>query len=84
MGKIRSSLLWGATAATLSLSSFAFAESNTSMGSKVGVPFDTCKPEKGVKFRGTDASKATSKEMEKMLIDNTLLSVDRYGTFAIY
>lgn len=54
------------------------------MGQKVAVPFDTCKPEKGVEFRATSNSKVTTEEMEDMLIGNTLLSVDRYGTFAIY
>ena len=72
------------SSAFLISTSVAVAEVNTSMGSTVGVPFDTCKPEKGVKFRGTNETKITSEQMEEILIGNTLLSVDRYGTFAIY
>ena len=68
----------------LLFSSSAVAEVNTSFGQKVAVPFDTCKPEKGVEFRGTDASKLTTEQMEELLIGNTMLSVDRYGTFAIF
>ena len=72
------------SSAFLISTSVAFAEVNTSMGSTVGVPFDTCKPEKGVKFRGSESSKVTTEQMEEMFTGNTLLSVDRYGTFAIF
>ena len=86
--KYFSAILFGSVLASssiyLSLTTATFAESNSSMGQKVAVPFDTCKPEKGVEFRGTEASKVTSKQMEKMFVGNTLLSVDRYGTFAIF
>ena len=59
-------------------------EINTGRGQTEGVPFDTCKPEKGVKFEGTASSRLTTQEMEDLLVGNTLLSVDRYGTVAIY
>ena len=72
------------SSAFLISTSVTFAEVNTSMGSTVGVPLDTCKPEKGVKFRGSEASRVTTEQMEEMFIGNTLLSVDRYGTFAIF
>jgi hypothetical protein len=48
------------------------------------VPFDTCKPEDKVSFKGNETTKLSSKEIRKLLVGNTLLSVDRYGTFAIF
>ena len=63
--------------------SFAF-EINETKAQKVAVPYDTCKPEKGVKFTGDETTKLTTKEIENLLVGNTLMSVDRYGTFAIY
>lgn len=84
MEKVFVCMLYLLSSVFLLSSSVVFAEVNTSMGQKVAVPFDTCKPEKGVEFRGTDASKVTTEQMEKMFIGNTLLSVDRYGTFAIF
>jgi hypothetical protein len=44
-----------------------------------------CKPEKGVKvnFKNED-EKLKTQELENLLLGNTLVSVDRWGTFAIY
>jgi len=48
--KYFSAVLFGSALASssifLSLPNAMFAESNSSMGQKVAVPFDTCKPEK--------------------------------------
>lgn len=65
--------------------SFAY-EINKSKGQKEGVQFkiNQCKPEKGVKFTANENTRLTSNEIENLLTGNTLLSVDRYGTFAIY
>lgn len=41
-------------------------------------------PEKGVKFEGGEHTKLSTEEIEDLLTGNTLVSVDRYGTFAIY
>ncbi len=57
---------------------------NESEAQKVAVPFDTCKPEVGVEFNGNQGLRLKTKEIEELLAGNTLLSVDRYGTFAIY
>ena len=44
-----------------------------------------CKPEKGVdvQFKNDDNNLSTE-ELDNLLTGNTLVSVDRYGTFAIY
>ena len=60
------------------------AQDNRSFPQKFAVPFDTCKPERGVKFRGNKENVLSSSELSQRLVGNTLLSVDRYGTFAIY
>lgn len=62
----------------------SFAEENKSWGQTYAVPFDTCKPEDKVSFKGNETTKLSSKEIRKLLVGNTLLSVDRYGTFAIF
>lgn len=67
-----------------SFSGLASAQENRSFPQNFAVPFDTCKPERGVKFRGITEDALTTKELEQRLVGNTLLSVDRYGTFAIY
>ena len=59
-------------------------EINETKAQTVAVPFDTCKPEKGVNFKGSNATRLTTEEIEKLLLGNTVLSVDRYGTFSIY
>ena len=43
-----------------------------------------CKPEKGVDVRFKKDTKLSTKKIEELLAGNTLVSVDRYGTFAIY
>ena len=43
-----------------------------------------CKPEKGVKFEGGEHSKLSTSELEDILTGNTLVSVDRFGTIAVY
>ena len=65
----------------------AFAnEINQSRAQNEAVQFkiNDCKPEKGVKFVADENIKLTSNEIENLLTGNTLVSVDRYGTFAIY
>jgi len=64
--------------------SMANAQENNVSGQIIAVPFDKCKPEKGVSFQGNDKTRLKTSEIKKRLIGNTLLSVDRYGTFAIY
>ncbi len=61
-----------------------FAESNDTIAQKIAVPFDKCKPEKGVSFKGNSTTKLSSDELKELLTGNTLVSVDRYGVFAIY
>jgi hypothetical protein len=60
------------------------SEINETKAKKIGVPFKDCIPEKGVTFKAGDGQKLTTNDLESLLIGNTLLSVDRYGTFAIY
>jgi hypothetical protein len=64
--------------------SYSAAQVDQSFPQGFAVPFDTCKPEQGVKFRGQKGSALTTKEISERLVGNTMLSVDRYGTFAIY
>ena len=64
--------------------SYSVAQDNRSFPQSFSVPFDTCKPEPGVEFRGEKDRALTTKEISELLVGNTMLSVDRYGTFAIY
>ncbi|WP_404383203.1 hypothetical protein [Caenispirillum salinarum] len=72
-------------AASLCVAGPAVAETNISKAQAVAVPFDKCKPEKGVTVTFDDSSpKLSGEEIAQLLTGNTLLSVDRYGTFALY
>lgn len=78
--------LWmvGALILSAGLALPSFAGANESFGQATAVPFDTCKPEAGVTFRAADGVRLDAAAMEALLVGNTILSVDRYGTFAIY
>lgn len=70
--------------ATFAIAVPANAQINESKAQKIAVPFDKCKPEKGVSFKSGDGEKLATRDIEELLVGNTILSVDRYGTFAIF
>ena len=69
-------------AVTLLLSMSAIADINEIKAKNTRL--HNCTAEKGVTWRGKAETKLNTAEIEQLLSGNTLLSVDSWGTFAIY